>query len=71
MLYHFYFTDVDECLTNKHICHIDGSCNNTIGSYSCTCKVGYAGDGTNCTGWFYLLKITFDIHCVKTTIHTS
>ena len=25
-------------------------CNNTEGSHNCTCKPGYSGDGSNCTG---------------------
>ena len=27
-------------------------CNNTIGSYECSCKPEYTGDGFNCTGTF-------------------
>ena len=50
----FYLTqvfvlDVDECLTENN-CHFIADCNNTDGSYTCTCKDGYVGDGTFCNG---------------------
>ena len=34
----------------------------TVLSYSCTCKQGFSGDGTICTGMFYrfvLIKIRY------------
>ena len=40
------------------ICHVNSLCNNTIGSYSFTCKPGYTWNGKTCT-WLwqnYLLK---------------
>ena len=43
--------DIDECLTTP--CHSDADCSNSSGSYTCTCKTGYTGDGhTNCTGLY-------------------
>ncbi|XP_072330227.1 uncharacterized protein [Scyliorhinus torazame] len=42
-------TDVDECSTDIHNCdRRAGKCNNTDGSYTCSCKDGYEGDGTIC-----------------------
>ena len=49
MLY-FVFADLDECNTHTHNCDINADCANTVGSYSCTCKVGYTGNGQNCNG---------------------
>ncbi|XP_068705742.1 uncharacterized protein [Montipora foliosa] len=40
--------DIDEC-SSENECHVNATCTNTIGSYNCTCKNGYEGDGENCT----------------------
>ena len=40
--------DIDECLNQS--CHLNATCNNTVGSFICTCDVGYSGDGLNCSG---------------------
>lgn len=50
--------DVNECETNKGGC--EHTCNNTYGSYVCSCSVGYilSGDGKTCFGKsFYLYGI--------------
>ena len=31
-------------------CHSNATCNNTDGSYTCTCNFAYSGDGFTCTG---------------------
>jgi hypothetical protein len=41
--------DVNECLSNS-TCDADATCNNTEGSYTCTCDSGYSGDGFSCDG---------------------
>ena len=46
----YYFADINECETGKHHCDSNAFCNNTKGSYNCTCKPGYFGNGFNCTG---------------------
>lgn len=47
----FFFTlDVNECADGTHTCHSNATCTNTDGSYSCACKVGFSGNGSNCTG---------------------
>ena len=46
---HLNYTDVDECSSNP--CHPNADCNNTLGSYFCTCQQGFEGDGINtCSG---------------------
>ena len=44
----FSISDVDECHNNT--CHSNATCNNTLGSFLCTCKNGFTGDGRDCTG---------------------
>ena len=42
--------DIDECAERTHDCDVNAECNNTLGSYNCTCKDGFQGNGSNCTG---------------------
>ena len=49
-------TDTDECVIIPRTCHVNATCTNTYGSYVCTCKPGYTGDGENCTGTVTSLK---------------
>lgn len=44
------FADKDECFLQTHNCSRLAFCNNTAGSYNCSCFPGYDGDGFNCTG---------------------
>ena len=32
----------------KHGCSFDNACENTLGSYLCSCPSGYTGDGFQC-----------------------
>ena len=43
-------TNTDECATEEHSCSADAVCNNAEGSYNCSCKPGYSGDGWSCKG---------------------
>jgi len=49
--------DIDECSTNNGGCHIDANCYNTQGSFNCTCKDGFSGDGFNCTGRILFISL--------------
>lgn len=43
--------DIDECdIANRSDCGVNAVCENTQGSYVCTCKEGFYKDGQNCTG---------------------
>ena len=49
----YIITDLDECATNQHNCSDRMHCNNTMGSYECTCKEGYnfsMGNEEKCQG---------------------
>ena len=43
-------SDTDECLTDQDNCHPNADCINTQGSFICSCKDGYLGDGQECVG---------------------
>ena len=42
--------DIDECAAEVTECDINADCLNTEGSFNCTCKAGYSGNGTTCRG---------------------
>lgn len=42
--------DIDECLNMTANCDVHAVCSNTIGSFQCTCALGYTGNGTYCSG---------------------
>ena len=42
--------DIEECANNADNCDMNAYCNNTVGSYNCTCYAGYTGNGTTCIG---------------------
>ena len=51
-IYFNYHSDADECLNNSHNCSENANCTNIEGSFNCSCKPGYLGNGQNCSGWF-------------------
>ena len=52
------FSDVDECSASSPVCDSNANCFNTRGSYICTCKSGYTGDGKTCQGRFENVRLT-------------
>ena len=45
-------TDINECCTEEHNCHMNAECTNTDGGFECNCREGYVGNGVQCTGEF-------------------
>ena len=58
-------SDIDEC-SSANECHQNATCNNTKGSYNCTCKDGFEGDGKNCTGEVLFTTVFVDTQLSKT-----
>ena len=40
--------DINECRDGSNRCDENARCDNTLGSYSCTCNDGFTGDGFRC-----------------------
>ena len=58
--------DVDECLPGgTNDCSPNATCANTAGSYQCTCKDGFTGNGQTCTGKTQTALKTYQTHLVK------
>ena len=49
------FIDVNECLRGTDNCSINALCNDTTGSYQCSCNIGYNGNGVNCSKQIVIL----------------
>ena len=50
-----FILDIDECFSDALNMCDDPSravCTNTIGSFECSCRDGFTGNGENCTGQF-------------------
>ena len=50
--------DIDECSEEHNNCSTNGYCTNTIGSYQCSCNIGYLDEGLGyvCTGKYSLVS---------------
>ncbi len=60
----FHFTpDINECASEQHNCHQDANCTNLKGSFNCTCKHGYQGNGTDCEGGSCYIMMFDSILC--------
>lgn len=42
--------DEDECISRRHDCPAESTCQNDVGSYSCQCGAGFFGNDKFCQG---------------------
>ena len=42
-----FIVDINEC-EGSNTCDTNADCTNTPGTYTCTCKTGYQGNGQSC-----------------------
>ena len=58
-------TDIDECASDDlNNCDDNASCSNTEGSFSCTCNIGFTGNGVTCDGLFCYFLILISIKII-------
>lgn len=50
ILFTIIIADINECDSSP--CDTNAECENTDGSFVCTCNIGYSGDGFTCQGSF-------------------
>lgn len=55
-------TDINECEIGADNCDRNAICTNTAGSFKCSCKPGWLGDGTKCVGEFGKLFLLPSFH---------
>ena len=57
LIFAFLLRDIDECTRASDKCAPNAFCNNTYGSYTCTCNPGYQRNGEECEGEFRRVKV--------------
>ena len=48
-------TDIDECSEAVDSCDMNAVCADADGSFTCTCQVGFSGDGLTCGSKFFTI----------------
>jgi hypothetical protein len=65
-------SDINECTSDQQRCPSNAYCTNLEGSFNCTCKHGYQGNGSSCQGHkkqsLYNLNCGIEIAVVKSII---
>ncbi len=63
--------DINECLDGTDECDENADCIDTEGSYTCTCRRGYAGDGFTCIGEYMYYIYQYIAHTVLNCIYNG
>ena len=48
----FIIADINECEIATDNCHLNATCTNNDGGFTCTCDAGFSGNGVSCDGKF-------------------
>ena len=56
--------DVNECTNGTHNCDNNASCQNSVGSFNCSCNPGYDGNGTTCFGMAFIECYVYNSSCI-------
>ena len=60
----FNVLDVNECINGTHNCDNNATCQNTLGSFNCSCNPGYDGNGTSCFGMAFIEFYVYNSLCI-------
>ena len=60
-----YSPDIDECLSNRHNCSVNGTCTNHGGGFSCKCNEAFTGDGISCTSKKWMNVSCLNVQKIK------
>ena len=51
--------DIDECSkAMDNNCNVSATCKDTFGSFMCSCKTGYIGNGVNCNSKYHSVTVS-------------
>ena len=59
-----YYLEIDECALMTDDCHDNATCEDSFGSYTCTCNGGYTGDGFSCAGSSFKSATSLSHTCI-------
>ena len=72
-----FYSDINECESDSlNDCDENANCIDILGSYNCSCNLGYEGDGFNCTGYTTIRSVVvpfvlcFWINCCCSVVYS-